>query len=59
MAIDKHSTHEPNGLINIYIYIYSEMVDCDDESDKMMKISGKMDKSYTYKGFSSNISFFI
>ena len=28
------------------------------ESDKM-KISGKMDKSDTYKGFSSDISFFI
>ena len=28
------------------------------ESDKMIKISGKMDKSDTYKGFSSDISFF-
>ena len=34
------------------------MVDGGD-SDKMMKISGKMDKSDTCKGFSSNISFFI
>ena len=29
------------------------------ESDKMKKISGKVDKSNTYNGFSSNISFFI
>ena len=33
------------------------MVDCG-ESDKMIKKSGKMDKSDTYKGFSSTISFF-
>ena len=39
----------------VYIYIYGEMVDCG-ESDKM-KISGKLvDKSDTYKGFSSYIS---
>ena len=29
------------------------------ESDKMMKISGKMNKSNTYNGFSGNISFFF
>ena len=29
------------------------------ESDKMIKISGKVDKSSTYNGFNSNISFFI
>ena len=29
------------------------------ESDKIIKISGKVDKSNTYKGFSGNISFFI
>ena len=29
------------------------MVDCG-ESDEMMKINGKMDKSETYKGFSSD-----
>ena len=29
------------------------------EFDKMIKTSGKMDKSDTYNGFSSNISFFI
>ena len=29
------------------------------ESDKMIKISGKADKSNTYNGFSGNISFFI
>ena len=29
------------------------------ESDKTIKISGKVDKSNTYNGFSSNISFFI
>ena len=34
------------------------MVDCG-ESDKRMKINGKMDKSDNYKEFSSNISFFI
>ena len=33
------------------------MVDCG-ESDKMMKISGKLDKTDTYKGFISSISFF-
>ena len=35
------------------------MVDCG-ELDKIIKINGKMDKSDTYKGFSSSdISFFI
>ena len=29
------------------------------ESDKMIKISGKIDKSNTGDGFNSNISFFI
>ena len=29
------------------------------ESDKMIKISVKVDKSNTYNWFSSNISFFI
>ena len=29
------------------------------ESDKMIKISGKVDKSNTYNGFSGNILFFI
>ena len=29
------------------------------ESDKMIKISRKVDKSNIYNGFSSNISFFI
>ena len=29
------------------------------KSDKMMKISGKVDKSNAYNGFSSNTSFFI
>ena len=29
------------------------------ESDKMIKISGKVDKSKTYNEFSSNILFFI
>ena len=29
------------------------------ESDKMIKISGKIDKSNTYNGFRSNILFFI
>ena len=43
---------------DIYIYIYNEMEDFG-ESDKMIKIIGKMDKSDTYKRFSSNISFFI
>ena len=52
--------------IYIYIYIYVcvcvcvcvEMVDFS-ESDKMIKISGKVDKSNTYDEFSSNVSFFI
>ena len=34
------------------------MIDCG-ESDEMMKISEKVAKSDTYKGFSNNISFFI
>ena len=29
------------------------------ESDKMIKVSRKVDKANTYKGFSANISFFI
>ena len=44
--------------IYIYIYIYSKMVDYG-ESDKMMKIIGKVDKSDSYEGFSCKISFFI
>ena len=36
--------------IYIYIYIYGEMVHFG-ESDKMIKISGKMDKSDPYKEF--------
>ena len=54
------------SLIYIYIhicvcvcvYIYGEMVDFG-KSDKMIKISGKVDKPNTYNGFRSNISFFI
>ena len=51
-------------LACIYIYIerererVREMVDFG-ESDKMIKISGKVDKSNTFNGFSGNISFFI
>ena len=44
--------------IYIPIYICGEMAYCN-ESDKMIKRSGKIDKSDTYKGFSSDISFFI
>ena len=29
------------------------------KSEKMIKISGKVDKSNTYNGFSNNISFFV
>ena len=42
----------------MYIYICEEMVGFG-ESDKMIKISGKMDKSNIYNGFSGNTSFFI
>ena len=42
----------------IYIYIYGEMIDFG-ESDKMIKISEKVDKSNICNGFSGNISFFI
>ena len=35
-----------------------EIVDCG-ESDKVIKISGKMDKSDSYKGFSCDILFLI
>ena len=38
--------------------IYGEIIDFG-ESDKIIKICGKMDKSNTYNGFSGNISFFI
>ena len=44
--------------IYIYIYIYIEMVDFG-TSDKMIKVSEKVDKSNTYNGFSVNSSFFI
>ena len=43
--------------IYIYIYIDREMVYYG-ESDKMIKISRKLDKSNTYNGFTGNISFF-
>ena len=49
--------------VYIYIYIYRErerereIVDFD-ESDKMIKISGKVDESNTYNGISGDISFF-
>ena len=42
----------------IYIYIYGERVDFS-RYDNMIKISGKVDKSNTYNGFSCIISFFI
>ena len=42
----------------IYIYIYGEIVNFV-ESDKMIKISEKVDKSNIYYGFSGNIPFFI
>ena len=42
----------------IYIYIYGETVDFG-ESDRMIKISEKEDKSDIYNGFSSDILFFI
>ena len=48
---------KPN-LNQTCINSYGEMVDFG-ESDKMIKIRGKADKSNTYNGFSSNISFFI
>ena len=44
--------------INIYNKHYGEMVDFG-KSDKMIKISGKVDKPNTYNGFSRDISFFI
>ena len=41
--------HYANGPVIIYIYIYNiELID-HSECDKMMKISGKIDKSNTYK----------
>ena len=43
---------------SIVFYFYAEMVDFG-ESDKMIKISGKVDKSNTYYEFTRNISFFI
>ena len=45
-------------FLNVYTYEIREMVDFG-ESDKMIKISEKVDKSNTYNGFSDNISFFI
>ena len=44
--------------LSLSVYIYGEMVDFG-KSDEMIKISGKMNKSNTYKEFSCNISFFI
>ena len=38
-------------MMMIYIYIYGEMVDF----DKRIRISGKLNKSNTYNGLSSNI----
>ena len=42
----------------LFKFIYGEMV-AFGESNKTIKISGKMDKSKTYNKFSSDISFFI
>ena len=50
--------HEDKLYIYIYIWRNVEMVDFG-ESDKMIKINGKVDQPNTYNGFSSNISFFI
>ena len=44
--------------MSMYIYMYIKMVDFG-ESDKMIKIRRKVDKSNTYNRFSGNISFFI
>ena len=44
--------------IYIYLSIYGEMVGFG-ESDKMIKISGKVNKSDSYNVFSGDISFFI
>ena len=41
-----------------YIYICGELVDFG-QSEKMIKISGHVDKSNTYNGFSSKIYFLI
>ena len=46
------------AYIYICICIYGEMVDFG-ESNKIIKISGKMDKSNTYNSFRSYISFVI
>ena len=46
------------NYIYIYIYIVWKMVYFG-KSDKMIKISGKVDKPNTYNGFSGDISFFI
>ena len=42
----------------VYTFINEEMID-DGTSEKMTKIRRKVDKSNTYNGFRSNISFFI
>ena len=44
--------------VYLYIYVCLEIVDFG-LSDKMIKRSGKVDKSNYYNGFSGNISFFI
>ena len=44
--------------IYVCVCVCGEMVDFD-ESDKMVKISGNVDRSNIYNWFSSNISFFI
>ena len=52
-----HTYAHTHTHTHTHIYIYGEIVDFG-ESDKMIKISGRVDKSSTYNGFCGNISFF-
>ena len=51
-------TYTYTNTFTDYILVYEEMLDFG-KSDKMMNISGKEEKSDTYKGFGSNVSSFI
>ena len=58
LSIAVHDFASRVFMLFLQQYIYGEMVDFG-ESDKMVKISGKVDKLNVYNGFSSNILLFI
>ena len=52
------STCECVCIVCVCVCAREEMVDFG-EPEKMIKMSGKVNKRYTYNGFSGNISFII